>query len=179
MVILKGTITQNFVKHTISTCLHLNHNFSLWGNSQVSFFYRPIFKQCLISLLRPLGHVKTFLFVKLPMKINVLLLVCESRKEYATQHCNMPPSAFSSVQSLSHVQLSATLWTAAHQAGFPITNSQLTQTLVHEVSDAIPPSHPLPSPSPPAFNLSQHQGLFQWVSCLHQVAKVLALQTNI
>ena len=43
------------------------------------------------------------------------------------------------------------------------------------VGDAIQPSHPLSSPSPPAFNLSQHQGLFQWVSSLHQVAKVLAL----
>ena len=43
------------------------------------------------------------------------------------------------------------------------------------VGDAIQPSHPL-SPSPPTFNLSQHQGLFQWVSSLHQVAKVLELQ---
>ena len=42
--------------------------------------------------------------------------------------------------------------------------------------DAIQPSHPLSSPSPPAFNLSQHQGLFQWVSSLHQVAKVLEFQ---
>ena len=45
-----------------------------------------------------------------------------------------------------------------------------TQTHVHWVSDAIPPSHPLSSPSPPTFNLSQHQGLFKWVSSLHQVA---------
>ena len=44
------------------------------------------------------------------------------------------------------------------------------------VSDAIQPSHPLSSPSPPALNLSQHQGLFQWVSSLHQVAKVLEFQ---
>ena len=42
--------------------------------------------------------------------------------------------------------------------------------------DAIQPSHPLSSPSPPAFNLSQHQGLFRWVSSLHQMAKVLELQ---
>ena len=47
--------------------------------------------------------------------------------------------------------------------------------LVHRVCDAIQPSHPLPSPSPPAFNFFQHQGLFQWVSSLHQVAKVLEL----
>ena len=51
-----------------------------------------------------------------------------------------------------------------------------TQTHVHWVGDAIQPSHPLSSPSPPALNLSQHQGLFKWVSSLHQVAKVLELQ---
>jgi len=45
---------------------------------------------------------------------------------------------------------------------------------VHRVSDAIQPSHPLSSPSPPAFNLSQRQGLFQWVRSSHQVAKALA-----
>ena len=52
---------------------------------------------------------------------------------------------------------------------------ELTQTHV-QVSDAIQPSHPLSSPSPLAFNLSQHEGLFQWVSSLHQVAKVLEFQ---
>ena len=51
-----------------------------------------------------------------------------------------------------------------------------TQTNVHWVSDAIQPSHPLSSPSPPALNLSQNQGLIQWVSSLHQVAKVLVFQ---
>ena len=52
---------------------------------------------------------------------------------------------------------------------------EFAQTHVHWVNDAIQPSHPLSSPSP-AFNLSQHQGLFQWVSSSHQVAKVLELQ---
>ena len=52
----------------------------------------------------------------------------------------------------------------------------VTQTHVHRVSDAIQPSHPLSSPSPPAFNLSQHQGLSQWVSSSRQVAKVLEFQ---
>ena len=51
-----------------------------------------------------------------------------------------------------------------------------TQTHVHRVGDAIQPSCPLLSPSPPALNLSQHQGLFKWVSSSHQVAKVLELQ---
>ena len=53
---------------------------------------------------------------------------------------------------------------------------EITQIHAHWVSDAIQPSHPLLSPSPPAFNLSQHQGLFQWVSSSHQVAKVLEFQ---
>ena len=55
----------------------------------------------------------------------------------------------------------------------PSPTPEFTQTHVHWVDGAIPPSHPLSSPSPLAFNLSQHQGLFQWVSSSHQVAKVL------
>ena len=54
----------------------------------------------------------------------------------------------------------------------PSPTTELAQTHVHQVGDAIQPSHPLSSPSP-VFNLSQHQGLFQWVSSSHQVAKVL------
>ena len=53
---------------------------------------------------------------------------------------------------------------------------ELIQSHVHRVGDAIQPSHPLLSPSPPHLNLSQYQGLFQWVSYSHQVAKVLEFQ---
>ena len=53
------------------------------------------------------------------------------------------------------------------------------QTHVHQVGDAIKPSYPLSSPSPLAFNLSQHRSLFKWVSSLHQVVKVLELQFSI
>ena len=62
--------------------------------------------------------------------------------------------------------------------GFPVHHQLLgfAQTHVHQVGDAIHPSHPLSSPSPPAFSLSQIQGLFQWVSSSHQVAKVLEFQ---
>ena len=65
--------------------------------------------------------------------------------------------------------------------GFPVHHQlpEPTQTHVHHVGDAIQPSHPPSSPSPPAFNLSQHQGLFQWVGSLHQVAKVLEFQFHI
>ena len=60
-------------------------------------------------------------------------------------------------------------------SGFPVHHQlpELTQTHVHHISDAIQPSHPLSSPSPRTFNPSQHQGLFQGVSSLYQVAKVL------
>ena len=62
--------------------------------------------------------------------------------------------------------------------GLPVHHQLLefTQTHAHWVGDAIQPSHPLSFPSPPAFNLSQHQGLFKWVSSSHQVAKVLEFQ---
>ena len=62
--------------------------------------------------------------------------------------------------------------------GLPVHHQlpEFTQTHVHRVSDAIQPSHPLSSPSPPALSPSQHQGLFQWVNSSHQVAKVLEFQ---
>ena len=75
---------------------------------------------------------------------------------------------FSSFQSLSHVQLFATLWTAACQAslhqlmlGVPSPTPRSYSNSCPLVSDAIQPSHPLLSLSPPTFNLSQHQGLFK------------------
>ena len=60
-------------------------------------------------------------------------------------------------------------------SGFPVHHQlpELTQTHVHPVDEAIQTSHPLLSPSPPAFSLSQHQSLFQWVSSSHQMARVL------
>ena len=62
--------------------------------------------------------------------------------------------------------------------GFPVLHQllKLVQIHVHRVGDAIQPSHLLSSPFPPAFNLCQHQGLFQWVSSSHQVAKLLEFQ---
>ena len=62
--------------------------------------------------------------------------------------------------------------------GLPVYHQlpEFTQTHVHWVSDAIQPSHPLSYPSPPAFDLSQHQSLFKWVSSSYQVAKVLEFQ---
>ena len=89
---------------------------------------------------------------------------------------------FNSVQSLSRVRLFATPeLSAAHQASLSITNSQSSPKLmsIELVMPSIQPSHSLSSPSPPAFNLSQHQNFFQWVSSSHQVAKILEFSFGI
>ena len=64
--------------------------------------------------------------------------------------------------------------------GFPVHHQlpELSQTHVHCIGDTIQPPHPLSSPSPSTFNLSQHQGLFQRVGSLHQVVKVLEFQLH-
>ena len=90
----------------------------------------------------------------------------------ATTSCSFVSVQFSSVQSLSRVQLCANPRTSARQASLSITNSQSPpKPMSIGVGDAIQPSYPLSSPSPPALNLSQHQGLCQWVGSLRQVAK--------
>ena len=81
-----------------------------------------------------------------------------------------------SVQPLSLVWLVAAPWTAALQASLSITSSWSLLKLMSIVSEALQPSHPLLSPSPPSYNLSPHQGFSQGVSSSHQVAKGLKLQ---
>ena len=83
---------------------------------------------------------------------------------------------FSSVQLLSRVRLCDPM--NCSTPGLPVHHQlpEPTQTHFHWVSDTIQLTHPLLSPSPPAFNLSQHQGLFRCVSFSHQVAKVLEFQ---
>ena len=87
---------------------------------------------------------------------------------------------FSSVQFSSVAQSCLTFFDPMNRSmpGLPVHHQlpEFTQTHVHRVGDAIQPSHPLSAPSPPAPNPSQHQGLFQWVISLHEVAKVLEFQ---
>ena len=91
------------------------------------------------------------------------------------QHCEVNNIQFSSV-----AQSCLTLCDPmdCSTPGLPVHHQlpEFTQTHIHWVSDAIQPSHPLSSLSCPAFDLSQHQGLFQWVTSWHQVAKVLDSQ---
>ena len=85
-----------------------------------------------------------------------------------------------SVQSVSSVAQSCPTLRPMNCStpGLPVHHQlpEFTQTHIHWVRDAIQPSHPLSSPSPPAPNLSQHQSLFQWVNSSHEVAKVLEFQ---
>ena len=83
---------------------------------------------------------------------------------------------FSSVQSLSCVRLCDPMNRSTSGLLVHHQLPEFTQTHVHRVGDAIQPSHPLSSPSPPAPNPSQHQSLFQWVNSSHEVAKVLEFQ---
>ena len=82
--------------------------------------------------------------------------------------------------SSSAAQSFSTLWGPmdCSTPGPPVHHQfrEPAQTHVRRLGDAVQPSHPLSSPSPPAFSLSQHQGLFHWVSSSHQVAKVLEFQ---
>ena len=101
--------------------------------------------------------------------------------------CNVLISSFVEAQSTSlRIQFSTVVQSCptlcdpmdCSTPGLPVHHQlpEFTQTHVHWVSDTIQPSHLLSSPSPPAFNLSQHQGLFTWVISSHQVAKVLEVQ---
>ena len=82
--------------------------------------------------------------------------------------------------SAKSLQLCPTLCDPMNRStpGLPVHHQlpEITQTLVYRVGDAIQPSHPLLAPSPPTLNLSQHQGLFQWVCSSYHLAKVLELQ---
>ena len=85
---------------------------------------------------------------------------------------------FSSVQSSCSVVSDFLRLHELQQASLSVHHQPLefTQTHVHRVGDAIQPSHPLSSPSPPAPNSTQHHGLFKWVNSSHQVAKVFEFQ---
>ena len=93
---------------------------------------------------------------------------------------NTQDNCINKIQFRSVAQLCPTLCDPMNRStpGLPVHHQlpDFTQTHVHRVSDAIQPSHPLSSPSPPAPNPSQHLSLFQWVSSLHEVAQVLEFQ---
>ena len=97
-----------------------------------------------------------------------------------SDHLHFNICIFYWVQFSSVTQLCPTLCDPMNcsMPGLPVHHqlSEFTQTHIHRVGDAIQPSHPLSSPSPPAPNPSQHQSLLQWVNSSHEVAKVLEFQ---
>ena len=109
----------------------------------------------------------------------ILCLMCSGVWVYRDE-LNMLVLAVYSVQFSSVAQSCSILCNPMNLStpGLPVHHQLLEfiQTHVHWVGDVIHPSHPVASPSPPAFNLAQHQGLFQLVSSLYQVAKVLEFQ---
>ena len=123
--------------------------------------YKEMFLKCQFLLPICWIHASIFVIVQIPST-------------------GVVSTVFSSVQFSSVTQLCPTLCYPMDRSmpGLPVHHQlpELTQTHVHWVSDVIELSHPMSSPSPPAFNLSQHQGLFQWVSFSHQVAKILEFQ---
>ena len=88
----------------------------------------------------------------------------------------LAPGFINSNIIISSVQFGRSIVSDSLQPHKPYQLLEFTQTHIHWVGDAMQPSHPLMYHSPSAFNLSQHQGLFQWVSPLHQVAQVLEFQ---
>ena len=117
-----------------------------------------------------------------PATLSFLLPKCfHNNKEWYLGCCFL--EVLSSVQFSSVAQSCSTVCNPMDRStpGLPVHHQlpEFTQTHVHWVGDAIQSSHPLSSPSPPAFNLSQHQGLFKWVSSLHQMAKYWSFSFSI
>ena len=142
--------------HTIRWTIEFSQINSIWGICWVKLFN---------------------LDVKLKLKPStILFLVLSPDLAPATDHKLLSAS----VQFSSVAQSCPTLCNPMNCStpGLPVYHQlpEFTQIHVHRVSDAIQPSHPLSSPSPPAPNPSQHQSLFQWVNSLHQVAIVLEFQ---
>ena len=108
--------------------------------------------------------------------VNYIHCILEKNSQKLKKKKIMASSPISSVQVSYSVMSNSS--NPVDMPGFLVHHQlpELAQTHVHRVGDATQPSHPLSSPSHPAFNLSQHQGLLQWVSSSHQVAKVLELQ---
>ena len=167
MVFQKQIIS--FVTEGLSPFLWYNTLLNLTQNSLCVCVY-TIIKLCLMV---PYWYVLQLYLLTI---ISLVILLCVSAFPSPILTSVMGRKVqFRSVQLV----MSSSLQPHGLQHSTPPCHRQLpepAQTHVHWVGDAVQPSHPLSSPSPPAFNRSQHQGLFQWVSSPHQIAKVLELQ---
>ena len=116
----------------------------------------------------------------IPLKLWLSRVLCCLISSHHVTRKRNPMVSNPSVQFSSVAQLCPTLCDPMNHSTpvLPVHHQlpEFTHTHVHQVSDAIQPSHPLSSPSPPASNPSQQQGLFQWVNSSHEVTKVLEFQ---
>ena len=135
----------------------------------------PLSQWCLI-FCHPL--LLASIFPSIRVFSNESVLCIRWPKYWSFSFSISPPNESDQIRSVA--QSCPTLFDPMNRStpGLPVHHQlpEFTQTHVHGVSDAIQPSHPLSSPSPPAPNPSQHQSLFQWVSSSHEVAKVLEFQ---
>ena len=164
--------------NTHSWCLCPSSNIpSWWGLKYCFYLYFTGGK----TMVQRGWVIQGYFTVSINEWINgVQALVCLVLKPSWTETNSHRKQVYGSVQFSSVAQLHPTLCDPmdCSTPDFPVHHQlqELAQIHVHWVGDAIQPSYPLSSPSPSAFNLSQHQGLFQWVSSSHQVAKVLEFQ---
>ena len=159
----------NILEKICITQFSLYNNFKyqyktdLWGSSDVEKWPNVTKKVAEREL-----NFRLTLSCQVPDQLTILGRTRLNRKDYSVfQFSSVAQSCPTLCDPMNH-----------STPGLPVHHQrpEFTQTHVHWVGDAIQPSHPLSSPSPPALNLSQHQGLFKWVSFLHQVAKVLEFQ---
>ena len=166
-----------------SFLLHLRNNFALQIFNAVSQllafqFTAPIIWKSPINSYLPLWLKNSCIML---LSVYVFISFLESKlKEGCHNHFALPWCSISSVQFSSFAQSCPTLCDPMNCStpGLPVHHQlpEFTQTHIHQVGDAIQPSHPLSSSSPPARNPSQHQSLFQWVNSSHEVAKVPEFQ---
>ena len=169
-------------------------NETLFANFKIIWFYKQ-YNTCLLTKRKHLfpwvreaiswssveswAWRRVFSFVPIFHRRSLLPLCLLAFPSYALPRFP-PKTVFHTHQFSSATKSCLTLCNPMNCStpGLPVHHQLLesTQTYVHWVSDAIQPSRPLSSRSPPALNLSQHQGLFQWVNSSHQVAKVLEFQ---
>ena len=176
----------NFLANPIT--LHLHQTFYFFKTPSISFYFNL---QYILSdfITSPWGIERVYITIcnhTLPIlkmvklrNVSAEVMYSYIDRDQASSDKPLPgikPTAlliciFSPVQFSSVAQSCLTLWDPmdCSAPGLPVHHQlpEFTQTHVHWVSDAIQPSYPLSSLSPPAFNLSQHQGLFKWVSSLH------------
>ena len=147
--------TQCFQTHSRSLLPHGKSQCGLWV--------------CLQGLESAGSHTAMILVVRSPV---------EAWRSHVLEAKQYLQDQFSSVSSVAQSCPTHCDPMSHSTPGLPVHHQlpEFTQTYAHQVGDAIQPSHPLSSPSPPAPNPTQHQGLFQWVNSSHEVAKVLEFQ---